>query len=163
TPDTVVLAGAAYLDEDLWQGGFFYNGMTMLFRVEEGRRIPLDMEEDDYYVDCFYNAPMFSGYVLRILLKNNAISLAEAPEENLLWMFYENQVVAMNLLGAYPAGERDAALTALAQYAANEADDDARECFQQGMRNLSWNASELTEEGREAYQTLLAAVEQTEE
>ncbi len=150
-PETVSLAGSAYLDEDgwLWDTDSCY----LLFRIgEDGERIPLSRECRSL---AYPSSPLFPGAVLEALLEERLLLPSEAEPEQLFWMVYGDKVRAMDLLGTYGDGERQAALSALAEYAVR-ADEEASGRFREILDTLERNAPQLTEAGREALRTLLA-------
>lgn len=148
--ETVSLAGSAYLDEDgwLWDTDSCY----LLFRIgEDGERIPLSRE---CRFPAYPSSPLFPGAVLGALLEERLLLPSEAEPEQLFWMVYGDKVRAMDLLGTYGDRERQAALSALAEYAVR-ADEEESGRFREILDTLERNASQLTEAGREAFRTLL--------
>lgn len=148
--ETVSLAGSAYLDEDgwLWDTDSCY----LLFRIgEDGERIPLSRE---CRFPAYPSSPLFPGAVLGALLEERLLLPSEAEPEQLFWMVYGDKVRAMDLLGTYGDRERQAALSALAEYAVR-ADEEESGRFREILDTLEQNASQLTEAGREAFRTLL--------
>ncbi len=93
--------------------------------------------------------------MLEALLEERLLLPSEAEPEQLFWMVYGDKVRAMDLLGTYGDGERQAALSALAEYAVR-ADEEASGRFREILDTLERNAPQLTEAGREALRTLLA-------
>lgn len=76
---------------------------------------------------------------------------------DLYYLFYANQTAFLNLLGNYDIAQQTAALDALAAYAASGSAGEDSGLFDDGLQNLEWNSSGLTEQGRAAYQRLLRA------
>lgn len=155
TPETVSLAGAAYLDEDCWLGGMYAGACCLFFRIgADGERVPLYQEEHGYGV--YPESPLFPGMVLELLLKNRMLLPSEAEPAHLLWMIYGDKIRAMDLLGTYEAAEREAALSALAEYAVRAGEEES-DRFREILDTLERSASQLTEAGDMASRTLLEA------
>lgn len=159
TPARAVIAGGMYLDEDGWVGGMnsdnclVFHTMTSSGPTLLESDIPTDVGNSS-------DSPMFAACLAQVLLENDLLTPSQVRDADLYYLFYNNQSAFLNLMGTYDAQEQDRAMQVLTAYAVSVADTSDGDLLDLGLQNLAWNSSALTEEGREAYERLLAAVEQ---
>ena len=155
TPENVVLAGGMYMEEDGWVGGLNTSSPYLVFQVRLSSGPAL--VESDIPFDVSPEAPMFAGCLAQVALENGLLTPSEVRPVDLYYLFYNNQTVFLNLIGAFPVEEQNAALDAMATYAAAGDSEYGGSLLTDGLQNLEWNSSGLTEEGQAAYQRLQSA------
>lgn len=156
-PEQVTLAGSAYVDEEGWYyGGGPLPSPYLVFQVQPDGSYKI--LENDLPFDASPESNFFQAYVAEILLRNDLLQPSEVTAKDLYYLFYCNQSTFLNLIGTYEASEQAAAIDALVHY---EAGADA-DLLPQGLQNLEWNSSALTEEGQAAYERLKEAVKSGE-
>lgn len=156
-PERVVQAGAASIDEDGWMGGLNTDPYLVFHTMTNSGPTLL---ESYIPTDVSRNSPIFAAGIAQTILENGLLQPSEIRDEDLYYLFYNNQTTFLNLLGTYDSQECSQALQRLAVYAVSMAGAKDGELFSQGLQNLEWNSSALTEAGRRAYEQLLQAVEQ---
>ena len=149
TPENVMLAGGMYMDEGGWVGGLNTSSPYLVFHVRLNSAPAL--LESDIPFDVSPEAPMFAGCLAQVALENGLLTPSEVRPVDLYYLFYNNQTVFLNLLGAFSVEEQNAALDALAEYAATGDSEYDGTLLTDGLQNLEWNSSGLTEEGQMAY------------
>ena len=155
TPENVVLAGGMYMEEDGWVGGLNTSSPYLVFQVRLSSGPAL--VESDIPFDVSPEAPMFAGCLAQVALENGLLTPSEVRPVDLYYLFYNNQTVFLNRIGAFPVEEQNAALDAMAAYAATGDSEYDGSLLTDGLQNLAWNSSGLTEEGQMAYQRLQSA------
>ena len=149
TPENVMLAGGMYMEEGGWVGGLNTSSPYLVFHVRQNSAPAL--LESDIPFDVSPEAPMFAGCLAQVALENGLLTPSEVRPVDLYYLFYNNQTVFLNLLGAFSVEEQNAALDALAEYAATGDSEYSGTLLTDGLQNLEWNSSGLTEEGQMAY------------
>lgn len=149
TSENVMLAGGMYMEEGGWVGGLNTSSPYLVFHVRLNSAPAL--LESDIPFDVSPEAPMFAGCLAQVALENGLLTPSEVRPVDLYYLFYNNQTVFLNLLGAFSVEEQNAALDALAEYAATGDSEYDGTLLTDGLQNLEWNSSGLTEEGQMAY------------
>lgn len=157
TPEDVMAAGGMYMLEDGWVGGFYVENPYLVFHTMRNSGMTLLKNHIPSDVGGSSENPMFAAYVAQAALENGLPPPSEIRDVDLYYLFYANQTAFLNLLGNYDIAQQTAALDALAAYAASGSAGEDSGLFDDGLQNLEWNSSGLTEQGRAAYQRLLRA------
>jgi beta-lactamase regulating signal transducer with metallopeptidase domain len=152
TPEKVTIAGAMYIDEDNWVGGFHTD--YLVFQVKDGERLLVGGLATD--VGC--EGPIFRGQLARMLMEYGLLQPSEIDQEYLYYMFGEKQSTFLNDLGEFDETEQLKTLQSLVNYADSGNAGEDSDLFGYGLENLEWNSNYLTDNGRTAYERLLAIV-----
>lgn len=154
TPENVMLAGGMYMDEDGWVGGLNTLPPVLVFHTMANSGPVLLQSSIPNDVGRSSDSPMFAGCMAQVALENGLLTPSEVRPVDLYYLFYNNQTVFLNRIGAFPVEEQNAALDAMAAYAATGDSEYDGSLLTDGLQNLAWNSSGLTEEGQMAYQRL---------
>lgn len=157
TPENVMLAGGMYMDEDGWVGGLNTLPPVLVFHTMANSGPVLLQSSIPNDVGRSSDSPMFAGCMAQVALENGLLTPSEVRPVDLYYLFYNNQTVFLNRIGAFPVEEQNAALDAMAAYAATGDSEYDGSLLTDGLQNLAWNSSGLTEEGQMAYQRLQSA------
>ena len=157
TPENVMLAGGMYMDEDGWVGGLNTLPPVLVFHTMANSGPVLLQSSIPNDVGRSSDNPMFAGLMAQVALENGLLTPSEVRPVDLYYLFYNNQTVFLNRIGAFPVEEQNAALDAMAAYAATGDSEYDGSLLTDGLQNLAWNSSGLTEEGQMAYQRLQSA------
>ena len=156
TPENVMLAGGMYMDEDGWVGGLNTLPPVLVFHTMANSGPVLLQSSIPNDVGRSSDSPMFAGLMAQVALENGLLTPSEVRAEDLYYMFYNGQDVFLNLIGAFPVDEQNAALDAMAEYAVSVANTDDGGLLADGLQRLEEYAGlyELTEDGEAAHQRL---------
>ena len=160
TPENVMLAGGMYMDEDGWVGGLNTLPPVLVFHTMANSGPVLLQSSIPNDVGRSSDNPMFAGLMAQVALENGLLTPSEVRAEDLYYMFYNGQDVFLNLIGAFPVDEQNAALDAMAEYAVSVANTDDGGLLADGLQRLEEydGLYELTEEGEAAHRRLLEIV-----
>ncbi len=156
-PGEIMLAGGMYIQEDGWVGGFY---------VEESPYLVYQVREDGTrkqlisYIagDCSVDSPIYRQGCCRTLLKSGLIQPSDMEGKDLALLCYSG-VQFFNDMGEYSPSTQAEAFRRLASFQAAASEEDAY-YVNDALQNLEWNSSGLTDEGRDAYSRLLAALDE---
>lgn len=159
TPENVMLAGGMYMDEDGWVGGLNTLPPVLVFHTMANSGPVLLQSSIPNDVGRSSDNPMFAGLMAQVALENGLLTPSEVRAEDLYYMFYNGQDVFLNLIGAFPVDEQNAALDAMAEYAVSVANTDDGGLLADGLQRLEEydGLYELTEDGEAAHQRLQSA------
>ena len=159
TPENVMLAGGMYMDEDGWVGGLNTLPPVLVFHTMANSGPVLLQSSIPNDVGRSSDSPMFAGLMAQVALENGLLTPSEVRAEDLYYMFYNGQDVFLNLIGAFPVDEQNAALDAMAEYAVSVANTDDGGLLADGLQRLEEydGLYELTEDGEAAHQRLQSA------
>lgn len=159
TPENVMLAGGMYMDEDGWVGGLNTLPPVLVFHTIANSGPVLLQSSIPNDVGRSSDNPMFAGLMAQVALENGLLTPSEVRAEDLYYMFYNGQDVFLNLIGAFPVDEQNAALDAMAEYAVSVANTDDGGLLADGLQRLEEydGLYELTEDGEAAHQRLQSA------
>ena len=129
TPEDVILAGGMYMDEDGWVGGLNTLPPVLVFHTMAN------------------SGP--AGLMAQVALENGLLTPSEVRPVDLYYLFYNNQGVFLNLMGAFPVEEQNTAFDALATYAAG-VDEPGVNLLEESLQRLEESDYGLTEEGEMA-------------
>ena len=160
TPENVMLAGGMYMDEGGWVGGLNTLPPVLVFHTMANSGPVLLQSSIPNDVGRTSDNPMFAGCIAQVALENGLLTPSEVRPVDLYYMFYNGQDVFLNLIGAFPVEEQNAALDAMAEYAVSVADTDDGGLLADGLQRLEEYDTlyELTEEGEAAHRRLLEIV-----
>ena len=160
TPENVMLAGGMYMDEDGWVGGSNSMSHILVFHTMADSGPALLQSSIPNDVGRTSDSPIFCALMAQVALENGLLTPSEVRPVDLYYMFYNGQDVFLNLIGAFPVEEQNAALDAMAEYAVSVADTDDGGLLADGLQRLEEYDSlyELTEEGEAARWRLLEIV-----
>ena len=160
TPENVVIAGGMYLDEDGWMGGSNSMSHILVFHTMADSGPALLQSSIPNDVGRTSDSPIFCALMAQVALENGLLNPSEVRPVDLYYMFYNGQDVFLNLIGAFPVEEQNAALDAMAEYAVSVADTDDGGLLADGLQRLEEYDTlyELTEEGEAAHRRLLEIV-----
>ena len=160
TPENVVIAGGMYLDEDGWMGGSNSMSHILVFHTMADSGPALLQSSIPNDVGRTSDSPIFCALMAQVALENGLLNPSEVRPVDLYYMFYNGQDVFLNLIGAFPVEEQNAALDAMAEYAVSVADTDDGGLLADGLQRLEEYDTlyELTEEGEAAHWRLLEIV-----
>ena len=150
TPENVMLAGGMYMDEDGWVGGLNTLPPVLVFHTMANSGPVLLQSSIPNDVGRSSDSPMFAGCMAQVALENGLLTPSEVRPEDLYYMFYNGQDVFLNLIGAFPVDEQNAALDAMAEYAVSVANTDDGGLLADGLQRLEEYDYDLTEEGEMA-------------
>lgn len=150
TPENVILAGGMYMDEDGWVGGLNTLPPVLVFHTMANSGPVLLQSSIPNDVGRSSDSPMFAGLMAQVALENGLLTPSEVRAEDLYYMFYNGQDVFLNLIGAFPVDEQNAALDAMAEYAVSVANTDDGGLLADGLQRLEEYDYDLTEEGEMA-------------
>ena len=150
TPENVMLAGGMYMDEDGWVGGLNTLPPVLVFHTMANSGPVLLQSSIPNDVGRSSDNPMFAGLMAQVALENGLLTPSEVRAEDLYYMFYNGQDVFLNLIGAFPVDEQNAALDAMAEYAVSVANTDDGGLLADGLQRLEEYDYDLTEEGEMA-------------
>ena len=159
TPENVMLAGGMYMDEDGWVGGLNTLPPVLVFHTMANSGPVLLQSSIPNDVGRSSDSPMFAGCMAQVALENGLLTPSEVRPVDLYYMFYNGQDVFLNLIGAFPVDEQNAALDAMAEYAVSVANTDDGGLLADGLQRLEEydGLYELTEDGEAAHQRLQSA------
>ena len=159
TPENVMLAGGMYLDEDGWMGGSNSMSHILVFHTMADSGPALLQSSIPNDVGRTSDSPIFCALMAQVALENGLLTPSEVRPVDLYYLFYNNQGVFLNLIGAFPVEEQNAALDAMAEYAVSVADTDDGGLLADGLQRLEEydGLYELTEEGEAAHRRLQSA------
>ena len=159
TPENVMLAGGMYMDEDGWVGGLNTLPPVLVFHTMANSGPVLLQSSIPNDVGRSSDNPMFAGLMAQVALENGLLTPSEVRAEDLYYLFYNGQDVFLNLIGAFPVDEQNAALDAMAEYAVSVANTDDGGLLADGLQRLEEydGLYELTEDGEAAHQRLQSA------
>ena len=150
TPENVMLAGGMYMDEDGWVGGLNTLPPVLVFHTMANSGPVLLQSSIPNDVGRSSDNPMFAGLMAQVALENGLLTPSEVRPVDLYYMFYNGQDVFLNLIGAFPVDEQNAALDAMAEYAVSVANTDDGGLLADGLQRLEEYDYDLTEEGEMA-------------
>mgnify|MGYP000478315368 CR=1 FL=1 len=150
TPENVMLAGGMYMDEDGWVGGLNTLPPVLVFHTMANSGPVLLQSSIPNDVGRSSDNPMFAGLMAQVALENGLLTPSEVRPVDLYYMFYNGQDVFLNLIGAFPVDEQNAALDAMAEYAVSVANTDDGGLLADGLQRLEESDYGLTEEGEMA-------------
>ena len=150
TPENVMLAGGMYMDEDGWVGGLNTLPPVLVFHTMANSGPVLLQSSIPNDVGRSSDSPMFAGCMAQVALENGLLTPSEVRPVDLYYMFYNGQDVFLNLIGAFPVDEQNAALDAMAEYAVSVANTDDGGLLADGLQRLEEYDYDLTEEGEMA-------------
>lgn len=151
TPEKVVLAGGAYMDEEGWVGGYNSDDYYLVF-LPNGTDAPT-LLESRIVSDTFPSAPFFAAGVAKTLVEVYALHYPEIDPEVLAYMFCDNPYTFLNDLGEENQTEQMETLELLCKWALSASEEDAY-YFDHPMENLANSQDGLTEAGKAAYALL---------
>ena len=159
TPENVMLAGGMYMDEDGWVGGLNTLPPVLVFHTMANSGPVLLQSSIPNDVGRSSDNPMFAGLMAQVALENGLLTPSEVRAEDLYYLFYNGQDVFLNLIGAFPVDEQNAALDAMAEYAVSVANTDDGGLLADGLQRLEEydGLYDLTEDGEAAHQRLQSA------
>jgi len=152
TPEKVVLAGGAYMDEEGWVGGYNSDDYYLVF-LPNGTDAPT-LLENHIASDCSPGSPFFTAGVARSLVQVYALHYPEIDPQVLAYMFCDNGYTFLNDLGEENKTEQMQTLESLCGWALSASGGDAY-YFEHPMENLANSQDGLTEAGKAAYKDLL--------
>ncbi len=149
TPENVMLAGGMYMDEDGWVGGLNTLPPVLVFHTMANSGPVLLQSSIPNDVGRTSDNPMFAGCMAQVALENGLLTPSEVRPVDLYYLFYNNQGVFLNLMGAFPVEEQNTAFDALATYAAG-VDEPGVNLLEESLQRLEESDYGLTEEGEMA-------------
>ena len=147
--DYELLAGGMYMDEDGWVGGLNTLPPVLVFHTMANSGPVLLQSSIPNDVGRTSDNPMFAGLMAQVALENGLLTPSEVRPVDLYYLFYNNQGVFLNLMGAFPVEEQNTAFDALATYAAG-VDEPGVNLLEESLQRLEESDYGLTEEGEMA-------------
>ena len=148
TPENVMLAGGMYMEEGGWVGGLNTLPPVLVFQAQQNGDPVLLQSSIPNDVGRSSDNPMFAGCMAQVALENGLLTPTEVRPVDLYYLFYNNQGVFLNLIGAFSVEEQSTAFDAMATYAAGIASSD--NLLVEGLNRLTEYDYDLTEEGEMA-------------
>lgn len=149
TPENVMLAGGMYMDEDGWVGGLNTLPPVLVFHTMANSGPVLLQSSIPNDVGRSSDNPMFAGLMAQVALENGLLTPSEVRPVDLYYLFYNNQGVFLNLIGAFSVEEQNTAFDAMATYAAG-VDEPGVNLLEESLQRLEEYDYGLTEEGEMA-------------
>ena len=149
TPENIMLAGGMYMDEGGWVGGLSTLPPVLVFHTMADSGPVLLQSSIPNDVGRTSDNPMFAGCMAQVALENGLLTPSEVRPVDLYYLFYNNQGVFLNLMGAFPVEEQNTAFDALATYAAG-VDEPGVNLLEESLQRLEESDYGLTEEGEMA-------------
>ena len=137
------------MDEDGWVGGLNTLPPVLVFHTMANSGPVLLQSSIPNDVGRTSDNPMFAGLMAQVALENGLLTPSEVRPVDLYYLFYNNQGVFLNLMGAFPVEEQNTAFDALATYAAG-VDEPGVNLLEESLQRLEESDYGLTEEGEMA-------------
>ena len=152
-------AGGTYIDEDGWVGGMYVESPYLVFHTMTSSGPTLLENHIPSDVGNTSDSPVFAACLAQTLLENGLLTPSQIRDMDLYYLFYNNQIRFLNLIGTYDTQEQEHTMQVLVACAVAMADTSDGDLLELGLQNLAWNSTALTAEGRAAYELLLSEVE----
>lgn len=151
-PTSQILAGGAYLDEEGWLGGVYYEpGPYLVFSVENGKRTYLG---NAICGDCSVDSLAFHVDLCNLLLEKDVLTVSDLADEDLLNCYSIGTVSFLNRAAAWTESDQSRLVEALCGFHHTGRFSEELDLLD-AIATTVWSSRDLTEAGMQLFHNIL--------